>query len=348
MQHRTIFLGLSGGVDSAVSAALLQRRGERVVGVFLESWSESLAPAACEQTADRRDAARAAAHLHLPFLVLPCAELYRERVLAFFLHELRAGRTPNPDVECNASIKFEVFRDVSRAAGADAIATGHYARVEKKSGRVVLKKGVDPSKDQSYFLSRVAPSALSDAEFPVGGLRKNAVRTLAKSLRLPNAAKPDSQGLCFVGKIALPQFLRHFFAPTPGPIQTADGQRIGEHTGLSQFTIGQRRGTHVATGAPTYVVAKHVQANTLVVSSRATDLERSQVQADSWRWFGDPISTGLTAKLRYRQPDQAVTSIAVRGARADVRFARPQRAVTPGQVLVVYEGDRLAGSGILV
>lgn len=347
--RQTIFIGLSGGVDSAVSVALLQREGYRCVGVFLESWSTTFAPSQCEQASDRRDAARVAAHLGIPFLVLPCADLYRERVLQYFLRELQIGRTPNPDAVCNAEIKFQVFLESSLAAGADLIATGHYARIRATDHGPVLLRGNDKEKDQSYFLARVPSSKFRFVRFPVGELQKTEVRKLAREFRLPNAAKKDSQGLCFVGKIALPTFLHNFFSSMPGPIVDQSGTEIGQHSGLPHYTIGQRHGFQTSIGKPLYVIGKNVQANSLLVADNLTDTATVNVTCDDWLPQGvTNHEENLVAKMRYRQPDQPLFGLTIQQHRATMKFITPQTAVTPGQIAVIYQRDAVIGSGILV
>lgn len=347
--RQTIFIGLSGGVDSAVSAALLQRAGHRCVGVFLESWSTSFAPSHCEQATDRRDAARVAAHLNIPFLVLPCADLYRDRVLQYFLRELQMGRTPNPDAICNAEIKFHVFLESSLAAGADLIATGHYARILDTLHGPTLLRGIDPEKDQSYFLSRVPMPAFKSVRFPVGDLRKTEVRKLAHDFRLPNATKKDSQGLCFVGKIALPEFIQHFFSATPGPIVNQSGVEIGQHHGLPNYTIGQRHGFQTSIGKPQYVVEKNVRTNTLIVADSLVETAITNVPCTDWISHTPPNGNqNLTVKLRYRQPDQPLSRLTFQSNLAIMNFLTPQKAVTPGQIAVVYQQSTVIGSGILV
>lgn len=349
MPRTPIFVGLSGGVDSAVAAALLQRSGQLTVGVFLEGWSWDFGPAACPQAEDRREAARVAAHLGIPFLVLPCAEQYRQRVLAVFLRELVNGRTPNPDALCNVEIKFQLFLETALAAGARGIATGHYARLQTRPNQTpILARGRDPAKDQSYFLGRVAPEALAAVQFPVGELRKVAVRQLARRFGLPNANRPDSQGLCFVGPVDLPVFLQQFFTPRPGPIVTTAGQLIGEHPGLAQYTIGQRHGLRLGHPRPFYIVEKRLATNALVVSDDPQHLERRQVPVVDWiSRPGFQAHHRLTAKLRYRQPDQAIARWSVSGSTTSLEFAQPQRAVTPGQLVAVYDGEHLVAAGTI-
>ncbi len=347
--RQTVFIGLSGGVDSAVSAALLKRRGYRCVGIFLESWSTAFGPSQCHQASDRRDAARVAAHLGIPFLVLPCADRYRERVLQYFLEEIQQGRTPNPDARCNAEIKFRVFLDASLAAGADRIATGHYARLIDRALGPSLHRAVDSEKDQSYFLARVKPNRFRHVLFPIGHLHKTEVRKLARDFHLPNATKKDSQGLCFVGKIALPEFLQHFFTAPPGPVLDRAGRILGRHTGLSNYTLGQRHGFHAAVGRPQYVVGKNRRTNTLVVADSPADGATAIVPCAGWIAQGRAVGqTALTAKLRYRQPDQPLVRFTLQAERATLVFSQPQPAVTPGQIAVIYQGGTVIGSATIV
>lgn len=347
--RQTVFIGLSGGVDSAVSAALLKQQGYRCVGVFLESWSTAFGPSQCQPAADRRDAARVAGHLGIPFLVLPCAALYRERVLQYFLDEMQHGRTPNPDARCNAEIKFRVFLDASLAAGADRIATGHYARLTAHATDPTLRRGADPEKDQSYFLARVERARFKHVLFPIGHLRKTDVRKLARDFHLPNATKKDSQGLCFIGKIALPEFLQHFFSPTPGPVLDHAGTVIGRHAGLSNYTLGQRHGFHTPVGRPQYVVGKDLQTNSLRVADSPAVGASDVVPCTGWVAQGRAVGhAAMTAKLRYRQPDQPLIRFENRADRVTMIFSQAQPAATPGQIAVIYQGATVIGSATIV
>lgn len=348
MRSATTFVGLSGGVDSAVAAALLRAAGRRVVGVFLDVGP--LAPG-CTSAHDRRAAAAVAGALGIPFRVLPCGDEYRRRILAPFLEGLTAGRTPNPDVECNRDLKFGLLLEAALQSGAAGIATGHYARLAPGRGQSppYLRRGKDAGKDQSYFLARVAAARLRRVEFPIGHLRKSQVRRLARRFRLPSADRTESQGLCFLGPIDLPTYLATALAPPPGPIRDRIGQRRGFHRGLGAYTLGQRHGHGVGGGAPQFVVAKELPTNTLVVSDDPRDLERTAVTlTDVVVHPAVRLDRPLVAQVRYRQSPAAVAHIRERASTLTVTFAQPQRAATPGQLCALYDGDRLVAAGSIL
>jgi tRNA-specific 2-thiouridylase len=349
-----VVVGLSGGVDSAVAALLLKRAGHDVVGLFMKNWEDDDDDEHCSTREDLVDAVAAAERVGIDVDAVNFAREYRDRVFASFLAEYRAGRTPNPDVLCNAEIKFKAFLDHAVALGAERIATGHYARVEERDERFVLLKGLDPGKDQSYFLHRLTQAQLSRALFPVGHLHKSEVRRIAREAGLPNHAKRDSTGICFIGERPFREFLSRYLPREPGPIATPDGEVVGEHVGLMYYTIGQRQGLGIggrraASGEPWYVAGKDLSTNKLVVVQGHDDprLRRTRLHAEDAHWIaGAPAPGMLAAKTRYRQPDSRCRMEAANGA-FDLEFDEPQWAVTPGQSAVVYRGDECLGGGVI-
>ena len=353
-----IVVGLSGGVDSAVAALLLKRQGHEVVGLFMKNWEDDDDDEYCSTREDFVDAVSVAEAIGIEVDVVNFAAEYKDRVFASFLAEYRAGRTPNPDVLCNAEIKFKAFLDHAVASGAERIATGHYARVEERHGRLQLLKGMDPSKDQSYFLHRLNQGQLARTLFPVGGLRKSDVRSIARDAGLPNHAKKDSTGICFIGERPFREFLSRYLPRQPGPIVTHDGRQVGSHHGLMYYTIGQRQGLGIGgrrggDGEAWYVAAKDIAANALTVVQGHDDerlFSTRLVAADaSWIDGAMPASDAaeLKAKTRYRQAD-APCRFAPAGADAfALEFDEPQWAVTPGQSAVLYRGDLCLGGGVI-
>jgi tRNA-specific 2-thiouridylase len=358
MRSMRIVVGLSGGVDSAVAALLLKRAGHDVVGVFMKNWEDDDDDEYCSTREDLIDAVSAAERIGIEVEAINFAAEYRERVFASFLAEYRAGRTPNPDVLCNAEIKFKAFLDHAMALGAEKIATGHYARVEERDGRFVLLKGLDPGKDQSYFLHRLNQAQLARTLFPVGHLHKSEVRRIALEAGLANHAKRDSTGICFIGERPFREFLSRYLPREPGPMVTPEGERVGEHLGLMYYTIGQRQGLGIggrrdAADAPWYVAAKDLASNTLVVVQGHDHplLMRRGLDAADATWIaGEPPRAdgdGLGAKTRYRQSDAACELAVEDGHAFSLGFATPQWAVTPGQSAVVYRADVCLGGGII-
>ena len=364
MAARRIVVGLSGGVDSAVSAWLLKRQGHEVVGVFMKNWEDDDDTSYCSSNEDFVDAAAVADVIGIELEHVNFAADYKDRVFAAFLAEYRAGRTPNPDVLCNAEIKFRAFLDHAMERGAEAIATGHYARVrEAEGGRFELLKGVDPAKDQSYFLHRLTQAQLAKTLFPVGEMRKSDVRRLAAELGLPNAAKKDSTGICFIGERPFRAFLQRYVAHEPGPIEDDRGRQIGEHVGLSFYTIGQRkglgigglrrgRGASVGEHAPWFVAGKDRARNVLVVVQGHGHpwLLSHWLRAQDVSWIAGraPAAQALSAKTRYRQADAACTWTRTElPTSIEVRFAHAQWAVAPGQSAVLYDGDVCLGGGVI-
>jgi len=350
---------MSGGVDSSVSAALLQKAGYDVTGVFMKCWDDPNMKFGCTAEEDEREARRVAAHLGVPIYTFDFVKEYHERVIDYFVREYARGRTPNPDIMCNKEIKFGIFFDKAiHELGADFVATGHYARLRREFlisnfkflKRFVLLKGKDPNKDQSYFLYRLGQAQLKKTLFPIGGYTKQEVRELARSFELPNAERPDSQGICFMGKISVQEFLEEYILGKPGDIVTHERRTIGEHEGLHRYTIGQRRGINVGGGIPYYVVSKDYTTNTLHVAYEHDERLLSQhATLEDMHWIGKAPSlpAKMRAKIRYRQEDQDV-SLAETEGRLVATFMNPQRAVTPGQSAVLYDGEQCLGGGIIM
>lgn len=357
--QKRVLVGMSGGVDSSVTAALLQQRGFEVVGGFIKNWSDTadVWTGECAWRGERRDALRVAAKLGIPLLTFDFEKEYRARVVKNLFAGYAAGETPNPDVLCNEAIKFGLFFETAKKLGFALIATGHYARVKSdKDGRAQLLRGVDPDKDQSYFLYRVAQAALARTLFPVGELKKSAVRKLARKFNLPVADKPDSQGVCFIGKLDMGEFLRKKIPARPGDIVDPKGEIIGRHAGLDQYTIGQRQGIglgrtrHNATAlGGWYVADKDIKKNRLIVvpSDKHPLLFRSEFFVHDARWIkgaAPQMPARATVQIRYRQPaEKAVIDRAGKNIR--VRLNKPIRAVAPGQSAVFYQKDICLGGG---
>lgn len=351
-----VMLGISGGVDSSVAALLLQQAGHQVEGLFMQNWEEDDRTGPCTADADRKDAVAVCGRLDIPFHARNFAAAYWDGVFEHFLAEYRAGRTPNPDVLCNREIKFKTFLDEARALGAERIATGHYARVDFHEGRHRLLRAMDAAKDQSYFLHALGQQQLAATLFPLGGLEKTRVRELARAAALPTHAKKDSTGICFIGERDFRSFLAQYIPALPGEMRTPQGERVGEHQGVMYYTLGQRNGLGIggrqdASGEAWYVVGKDVAANVLYVAQGGEShwlfSRRLQTEAPSWVAGAAPAGHfRCTAKTRYRQPDQGCM-VTVQAGRLEVRFDEPQRAVTPGQSLVLYDGEVCLGGAVI-
>lgn len=349
---------MSGGVDSSVAAYLLRQQGYDVQGLFMSNWDED-EDGYCTAAEDYRDARKVCEQLGIPLHKVSFAGEYRERVFRYFLDEYRHGRTPNPDVLCNREIKFGVCYDYARRLGAEWVATGHYARVERDASEshARLLRGLDANKDQSYFLHAMPGDALARTLFPIGGMEKSEVRRLARELTLPVFDKKDSTGICFIGERPFAQFLETYLPAQPGDIETHEGRRVGRHRGLMYYTLGQRQGLGIggrndAGEAPWYVADKDLARNVLVVVQGHDHpaLQRSEVWASQLAWVaGAPPAARFecTAKVRYRQADQACSVEVLTDGRCHVVFQQPQRAVTPGQYVVLYVGDVCLGGGVI-
>jgi tRNA-specific 2-thiouridylase len=365
-RKQRIVVGLSGGVDSAVTAWLLKRQGHEVVGIFMKNWEDDDDDAYCSSRQDFIDAASVADVLGIEIEHVNFAAEYKERVFAEFLREYAAGRTPNPDVLCNAEIKFRAFLDHAVRLGAERIATGHYARVrETEVGRFELLKGLDGRKDQSYFLHRLTQAQLARTLFPIGAIEKTEVRRIAAEIGLPNAKKKDSTGICFIGERPFREFLNRYLANTPGPIKDDRGRTIGEHVGLSFYTLGQRKGIGIgglkerqatrggSEHAPWFVARKDIATNTLFVVQGHDHpwLGSDMLLADDASWVAGsaPALRPVAAKTRYRQADADCRVVAADAAgHLALRFDAPQWAVTPGQSAVLYDGEVCLGGAVIV
>ena len=363
MKPQRVVVGLSGGVDSAVTAWLLKQQGHEVVGIFMKNWEADDDDAYCASNLDFVDAAAVADVIGIEIEHVNFAADYKDRVFAEFLREYQAGRTPNPDVLCNAEIKFKAFLDHAMRLGAEKIATGHYARVRERQGRFDLLKGLDPLKDQSYFLHRLTQAQLSRTLFPVGELPKTEVRRIAAEAGLPVAAKKDSTGICFIGERPFREFLGRYLANTPGPIVDDRGRTIGQHVGLSFYTLGQRKGIGIgglkARGAlrgggdhgAWFVARKDMATNTLVaVQGHEHPWLLSTVLTTggaSWIAGRPPDGTSLAAKTRYRQTDARCECEVMAVEQFTLYFETAQWAVTPGQSAVLYDGEVCLGGGFI-
>ena len=353
-----VVVGMSGGVDSSVAAWMLKQQGYEVIGLFMKNWEDDDNDEYCSARQDWLDVVSVADMIGIDVEAVNFAAEYRERVFADFLREYAAGRTPNPDVLCNAEIKFKAFLDYAMSLGADAIATGHYARVRHEGGRVQLLKAVDASKDQSYFLHRLTQDQLAKVLFPLGEIPKTEVRKIAEEIGLHNARKKDSTGICFIGERPFREFLNRYLPRTPGPIKTPEGKTVGEHMGLAFFTLGQRKGIGLGgsqdgNGDAWYVARKDIASNTLYVAQGHEHhwLLANHLSAMDASWVDGvaPVPGKYSAKTRYRQTDSACEIYA--GSEGplsfELTFPEAQWAVTPGQSAVLYDGDICLGGGII-
>ncbi len=352
-----IYVGLSGGVDSSVSALLLKQAGYDVHAVFMKNWQGDDDDEYCAASADLADAQAVAARLQIPLHAVNFAEQYWDRVFKHFLQEYKAGRTPNPDILCNKEIKFRAFLDYALAQGADYIATGHYARCIDQDGEQQLWKGLDANKDQSYFLHLLDQSQLAKSLFPIGEMEKSAVRKMAADHHLPNHNKKDSTGICFIGERKFKDFLSEYLLAQPGNIETASGDSIGRHDGLMYYTLGQRQGLHIGGNnqhleLPWYVVDKDIARNVLIIAQGHDHplLFAQGLSCLNIHWISGKtpeLPLQCTAKTRYRQSDQhCLVTIDNKGL-THVMFDKPQRAITPGQSVVFYHGAQCLGGGVI-
>ena len=357
-QKKRVVVGMSGGVDSAVSALLLKEQGYDVVGVFMKNWDDSAEDSECPAAADYDDVRSVCAKIDIPYYTVNFEHEYWERVFRYFLEEYKRGRTPNPDVLCNKEIKFKAFLEfAAEDLGADFIATGHYVRRADVNGTSQLLRGLDGNKDQSYFLYTLSHEQIAQSLFPVGELEKPEVRRIAEELDLITAKKKDSTGICFIGERKFRDFLGRYLPAQPGEIETVDGEIVGEHQGLMYHTLGQRKGLGIggrkeSNDDPWYVVDKDVARNRLVVAQGAEHPRLMSVGliAQQLDWVDRQTMTAplrCTVKTRYRQTDIPCEIIPLDGERIEVRFDEPVAAVTPGQSAVFYLGDVCLGGGII-
>ncbi len=352
-----IVVGMSGGVDSSVAALLLKQQGYDVVGVFMKNWAEQDENGICTATEDWEDVQAVCQMIDVPFYAVNFEKEYQDRVFSHFLNEYKKGRTPNPDVLCNREIKFRAFLEFALKLGADKLATGHFVRTEQREGRTALLRGADTAKDQSYFLYMLKEAQLARAVFPVGGMTKTQVRAIAREHGLSVSDKKDSTGICFIGERNFRAFLKGYLPAAPGPMRTEAGETVGTHIGLAYYTLGQRKGLNIGgrgDGRSWFVLQKDLQNNVLVVGQGDDHpgLFSRFIEAAEVTWISDqpPVREGepyrCTAKFRYRQPDQQV-SIVQNGDTLQITADEPQRAVTPGQSAVLYQGDQCLGGAIV-
>lgn len=342
-ERKTVYVAMSGGVDSSVAAALLKKQGCNVVGVFMRPWQDETIQ--CLWQKDKEDAMRVASLLDIPFHVWDFSREYGDKVTKYMIDGYKKGVTPNPDVMCNKEIKFGLFFKRAMKEGADFIATGHYARIKKAKGRYALVKAADANKDQTYFLWTLTQQQLSKTLFPIGEYEKPEIRKLAKKLKLPVFDKKDSQGVCFVGPLDMKDFLKHHIKPKSGMIMHIDGRKLGTHDGVQYYTIGQRHGLDLGiAGGPYYVVRKDTKKNLIIVGTEK-DLMSKKARVTSLQWTHGDISLPLSVdvKIRYRSQSQK----AVLRKDGHLEFAKLQRAITPGQSAVFYRGQELLGGGII-
>ena len=352
----TVVIGMSGGVDSSVAAWILKQQGYNVIGLFMKNWEDDDNSEYCSSRQDWLDVVSVADLIGIDVEAVNFASEYKDRVFAEFLREYSAGRTPNPDVLCNAEIKFKAFLDHAMSLGAEAIATGHYAKTARVGEEVHLLKAIDETKDQSYFLYRLNQQQLKHVIFPLGGIRKTVIREIAQKIGLPNAAKKDSTGICFIGERPFREFLNRYLPNKPGPIKTEDGKTVGEHVGLAFYTLGQRKGIGMGgskdgTGDPWFVAKKDIQTNTLYIVQGHDHpwLLNQLLSASQISWTSDfaPELGSYSAKTRYRQVDAPCQLSALTKDLFTLNFDEAQWAVTPGQSAVIYSGDRCLGGGII-
>lgn len=346
---KNVFVAMSGGVDSSVAAALLKQHGYDVTGVYMKNWSEDLPGHHCPWLEDYQDAKRVAVQLGIPFKMYDFQKEYKQKVVDYMISEYKAGRTPNPDITCNQEVKFKLFLDTALSEGADLIATGHYSRV--KNGK--LYAGIDQNKDQSYFLYRVSPSALQKVLLPIGEYTKPEIRELAKKIGLATANKKDSQGICFVGKVGIREFLSKYVESKPGIIIDQFGNELGEHDGALFYTIGQRQGLKIGGGLPFYVTGKDMRKNIVYVSTNLQDenLWKKEINLKDFHLLDeeDITNKALSIRTRYRSPLVKLLKVQKRNDRNwEIELSEEVRAITPGQSAVIYDGEHVLGGGIVV
>ncbi|WP_100372000.1 tRNA 2-thiouridine(34) synthase MnmA [Bacillus sp. FJAT-45037] len=352
-EETKVVVGMSGGVDSSVTALVLKEQGYDVIGIFMKNWDDTDESGFCTATEDYEDVIRVCNQIGIPYYAVNFEKQYWDKVFTYFLEEYKAGRTPNPDVMCNKEIKFKAFLNHAMALGADYVATGHYARVEEVDGEFKLLRGVDNNKDQTYFLNALSQQQLSKTMFPIGHMPKKDVREKALEADLATAKKKDSTGICFIGERNFKDFLSEFLPAKPGEMQTLDGEVKGKHDGLMYHTLGQRQGLGIGgAGEPWFVIGKDLERNVLLVGQgfHHEGLYSEGLEAISINWIANKKPNGpfrCTAKFRYRQEDKGVTVYPKEDGNMVVQFDEPERAITPGQAVVFYDGDECLGGGTI-
>lgn len=348
-----VVVGMSGGVDSSVAAYLLKKQGYDVIGIFMKNWDDTDENGVCTATEDYEDVIKVCNQIGIPYYAVNFEKQYWDKVFSYFLEEYKAGRTPNPDVMCNKEIKFKAFLDHALKLGADYLATGHYARIDHTEDGVKMLRGVDHNKDQTYFLNQLSQEQLSHVMFPIGDLEKPRVREIAEEAGLATAKKKDSTGICFIGERNFKEFLSQYLPAQPGNMETFDGKVMGKHDGLMYYTLGQRHGLGIGgDGEPWFVVGKDLKRNVLLVGQGfhndllySTSLTAVKTSFTTNRTFDQNFS--CTAKFRYRQTDVPVDVTLLDNGDWSVTFSEPTRAITPGQSVVLYDGDECIGGGTI-
>jgi len=351
-KKKKVCVAMSGGVDSSVSAALLKKKGYDVIGAFIVNWSDTKnTKGECAWREERRDAMRVAAKLDIPLHTFNFEKQYRKWVVDYMFREYRAGRTPNPDILCNKFIKFGLFYKEARKLKCNLIATGHYCRIKNNNARYQLQKGIDKEKDQSYFLYAIDPKLLPKIIFPVGNKKKSEVKKIAQELKLPVAKKPESMGICFVGKVNMEDFLKQKIKPKPGDIVDINGNKLGRHKGIFYYTVGQRHGFGIRGGGQYYIAKKDIKNNSLIVAKGRKNpaLLKKEVLINDVNWLSKvKLSMKCKAKIRYRQPDETCEILPTdKKDHYFVIFKKPQWAVAPGQSVVFYKGSVCIGGGTI-
>jgi len=355
LKDTRVVVGMSGGVDSSVAALLLKQQGYDVVGIFMKNWDETDDFGYCTSAEDYEDVRRVCDQIGIPYYSVNFEKEYWDRVFTYFLDEYKNGRTPNPDVMCNKEIKFKAFLDHALKLGADYLATGHYAQVDFNDGEYRLLRGADNNKDQTYFLNQLNQYQLSKAMFPIGHLQKKDLRQIAKDAELATATKKDSTGICFIGERNFKEFLSNYLPAQPGEMISLEGEVKGKHDGLMYYTLGQRKGLGIGgagTGEPWFVVGKDLEKNILYVTQGEShpSLYSDGLIATDLQWVSEKPKKSVfkcTAKFRYRQPDQSVTVYIEKDSTCKVTFDEPQKAITPGQAVVFYDGDVCLGGATI-
>lgn len=348
-----VVVGMSGGVDSSVAALMLKEQGYDVVGIFMKNWDDTDENGVCTATEDYEDVIRVCNQLDIPYYAVNFEKQYWDKVFTYFLDEYKKGRTPNPDVMCNKEIKFKAFMDHAMSLGADYLATGHYAQVREKDGHFEMLRGKDNNKDQTYFLNQLSQDVLSKVMFPLGHLDKKEVRAIAEENDLATARKKDSTGICFIGERNFKEFLSEYLPAQPGRMETLDGEVKGQHDGLMYYTLGQRQGLGIGgAGDPWFVVGKNVEDNILYVGQgfHHDALYSDGLMASEANWTSGKAPEApfeCTAKFRYRQDDSRVTVYPAENGNWKVEFHEPERAITPGQAVVFYDGEVCLGGATI-